>query len=308
MKKVKIKSSSKIFAIICFLLIFHSTDSCSKFLPTINEFIDFSGSCNPDLPCFSYSYVNQRFHGTMGNYIPIVGVQSNNIDYVITLVPLIELHNFSSKYPICWQLWRGVVGIEGYWKLKKIFNSDKVAIALGFIHESDHFSDPDYFDNYIKYGQLSYNYGYKQIHNQDLSSFEYIDTKFIYSGLVSSDKIRTIAIVGGKYFTRDPVRLQKYAYNVELICNLSISSSLSIFGSGYFENIINDFSSEQYGFIINSDKEPLVYQIVNIGVDFSNNGMHFQIYKTISNSNGKGIDFIEKSYSDGFGIRFIKRI
>ena len=88
-------------------------------------------------------------------------------------------------------------------------------------------------------------------------------------------------------------------------CQWKIKQNLFLYTSAYLENISNSYDYEKWGYLKDLEGEDFRYRILETGIIFkTEKEQTLGAYFYYTNSNGRGLDFVDTIDGYGAGFRF----
>ncbi len=266
-------------------------------------------SINPDFYCMRMSRWGVKWSNMAGSTVGLVNFENKKIHASLALSGFVSVHDYSKYQFMSWQLWRGNLGSSIFFNSrnfdKLLGKHGKVVAELGWYHESQHatdvigyvytFLEPRYADPYY------YN-------NADIRSFEYVIAGLFYDWETPAKKWRFFINPRYRYFPESILRNERQllnAFSAEAGVHYKINHSFTVYVQGFYEKIRNSFVASQKHFKGNWNKEPFVYQNLELGVTYHNaEKRQLNLFLNYSASNGRGLDFtaLYKEFGAGFRI------
>ena len=92
----------------------------------------------------------------------------------------------------------------------------------------------------------------------------------------------------------------------KLALQWNLKPYLFLYTSVYIENMSNSYDNEKWGYLKDLAGEDLKYRIIEMGIVFKNKKEQtLGAYFYYTNSNGRGLDFVDNIDSFGVGTRFL---
>jgi len=275
-----------------------------------DKFVSLQETSDPDFSCFNISYEGGWPNAKFGANLPISDYSQPSLRCFLYITPFLELFSRGISV-IPYQLWRGSLGVKLYLEIPDLLPKDqRLAFRFGVCHESDHYTGsydilgPSY---YWEYGDIYFSF------------YDYIDGKLSYQYEFANEKLKLLLSCGGKFsFDRFlpevSNRNTQYTYNLEAILSKELSQDTDCFLSVYYELMHSeaDFSNitnplfGSYPVVMNYNGAPQEYFYARLGLNLKGEGRStYQPYLQYVNANGRGVDYLLKRATFGFGLRII---
>jgi len=276
-------------------------------LPTPNEHrLGLPHSINPDFHTFKMTKSGGKWRNMVGHNFGLVALEWPGLAVTAGPAGYVELHDFDQHQFMSWQLWRGNVGFNTYWDFKKLNQSlgkgNRILLSLGWFHESQHATDvPNYVERLTNLTVFTFE-------NGAMRSFEFYEGQLYF--VQQSGPVQLLLNVGGRYYPKPLLSTSRWHLENSVFGEIGISGKvhqfISLYGNGYFEQVNNNFYSNEHGYILKWSAEPFLYRKLEAGIELHNDQrQRFHFFGTYNHSNGRGLDFVRVYKEYGAGIRLI---
>lgn len=272
---------------------------------TTSNFNASSISINPDSYTIVVSKIGNKWDNKLGGKYDLDIFNGNKCDITVSIGGFINLHNFSNNQAFSWQLWRGNLGVATSFKfhnVKWLFKSSILSAELSAKHESQHATDVfEYVKKYMSIQPQNFK-------NGSLRSFEYLQLKTDYMYPFCKNKCKFGLNIGYKYFPKpllaNAPHLLRNSFFLETGIEWKVYNSGFIYAKFYFEQMKNNFVASEESFNSKWEKAPFTYSIAETGIVYTNKKQKLiGVFFSYSNSNGRGLDFIDITSQYSFGLR-----
>ena len=259
-------------------------------------------SIDPDGFSMVVSRIGEKWNNKIGGEYDIDFLKGKRFSFGSSIGGFVNIHNFDEGQELSWQLWRGSVGISAFCDFHITDKSD-IKAELSWIHESQHATDINAYTRKFILNPGLYD-------NAIARSFEYIKLNIGYLTQFPNNNWHQSLILGYRYY---PLPLG-YNSNRILLNSLSLEAGVDrkiykrfyFYSSFYFENIYNNFIAGERNYLGDWFLEPFKYRILEIGLGNRNaKDKTLNLFFCFSNSNGRGLDFLQVSQSFGVGLRIV---
>lgn len=276
-------------------------------LPTPNEHrLELPHSINPDFHTFKMTRSGGKWRNMVGHNFGLVALEWPGLAVTAGPAGFVELHDFDKHQFMSWQLWRGNVGFNTYWDLKKLNQSlgkdSRLLFSLGWFHESQHAADvPNYVTRLTNLTVFTFE-------NGAMRSFEFYEAQVYF--MQQSGPLQLLLNAGGRYYPKPLLSTSRWHLESSFFGEIGLSGKVhqfvSLYANGYLEQVNNNFHSNEHGYILEWSAEPFLYRKMEVGIDLHNDQkQRFQFFGTYNYSNGRGLDFVRVYQEYGAGIRLI---
>jgi hypothetical protein len=282
-----------------------------KFISGSNEArLNLPLSINPDFYCLKIARWGAKWSNSIGNTIGLINYEGKKIKITLSISGFIELHDFDKYQFMSWQLWRGNLGSSVFFNLPYFDNflnkKGRLVIETGWYHESQHVTDLTAYA--IHFLDLN-SFNPYSFPNADIRSFEYYVIGFCYDWQTENKQWRLFFNPRYRQFPNTLLRNERIlinAYSAEFGIHRKLSHYANLYAQGFYEKINNSFEAKKNNYVGNWNKEPFVYQNIEIGLIFQNKEKRqFNLFLNYSRSNGRGLDFINVYIEYGLGFRIV---
>lgn len=264
-------------------------------------------SISPDYACMRMSKWNGKWKNMLGNSFGLTTIHYNNWTASANISAFVEIHDVTEGQFMSWQCWRGNLGASLYLENQKLnkllFPGSRLVLQAGWYHESQHVTDA-----------ISYAYTFlnstASFDNASLRSFEHYTLQLHFLHSTPGDGWKFYLNAGHKYYPQPLLltahRTLEHAWLFEAGIHKKIDKHFTAYTHGYFEHTTNNFRNKAREglFKYNWDAQPFMTRILEFGAELTFRKKRADLYWALSNSNGRGLDFI-KVYKDfGAGVRF----
>jgi len=251
-----------------------------------------------------------KWSNMVGTTVGLVNYENSKMRISFSLSGFISVHDYSKYQFMSWQLWRGNLGSSIFFdsrKLdKKLSRNGRLITELGWYHESQHATDVlGYvytFMNPVYANPFSFS-------NADIRSFEYFVTGLCYDWSGPGKKWRLFLNPRYRYFPSSLLLNERQltnAFSVEGGIHRRLNKVLTTYIQGFYEKIHNSFVAKKKYYKGNWDKEPFIYQNLELGVTYQNEDKkQLNLFVNYSRSNGRGLDFTALYREYGIGFRIV---
>lgn len=271
-------------------------------------------SLDPDLPGVRYRLLSGRWEGKAGDAVVLTGLRRPELTVALSLSGFIELINFQRWYPVCWETWRGHVGLDSVWQIpaldERLPAGGHLIGQLGYFHESDHVTNS--YAYLLAYGDLDRTDDPKDVlvefPNGDLSSFEELRLRLAWTQPLGAGPWTLRLAVAGRAF---PPSLDEYtprrmrgAIGGELWISRRLGARRDLYLAGYLEHVAQEFDPVAAWLRPELAPEALDYRVLELGLRrVGVYGTSVEPHLLLSDSDGRGVDFVE-DYGLEWGIGF----
>ena len=262
---------------------------------------------DPDLPAFQFSRVGGRWVNKAGASIRLLHAEMFGANTQFTLEPFVEIHDFSSGKDFSWELWRGSVGMTIQWRFDTRiavpgFREARANIGIGYFHESDHASSIDFTRVFTTYSSFD------EFPNGNFGSFEYVR---LQSGMTHIGEGQWMLSwepfvkIFPTPIERGAGRELRNSYGIDVCVRKMLSNSFSVYAGGYYESFQTAFVASRAGFRPDFNEGALIYRTMELGITQQTERFRIIPYIAFTNSNGRGLDFLNIYTEVGYGVRIV---